>query len=518
MSTFFKIAALALVYAVLGRLGVMMASANLYAAPVWPGTGIALAALLLWGERLWPGVLFGALAVSVWVGVPLPAAFGIAIGNTLEAVVAAVVLRRFANFRGQIDGIAQVSGLIVGGALLSTAVSASIGVLSLYLAHALPVDRIATTWQAWWVGDAVSDLVIAPLLLAWCSSRHRTLGKPQLLEAIALVAALTLAAAYLFLQSVSQTNAVTLPHVLFPLFVWAGLRFGLIGGVTATAIASAVAIAGTARGSGPFMQGTPVENLLSLQVFLGTAAVTTLVVAVANAERVRAIGARQELLEIVSHDLRNPLGAIQLSTGALAIAPPDLRAARIDAHCHLVERCVGRMMRLIGDLVDSAAIDTQSFSVYSHQEPVRAVLEEAVTSQLHLATSKNRRLSVAPGEAFDVMCDRARIIQVLSNLIGNAIKFSKEGGLITVSAERVRNEARVLVEDTGIGIEPGQLRHIFGRYWHATATEGGGTGLGLFIAKGIVEAHGGRMWVESTIDKGSRFYFVIPLRAANRDA
>jgi signal transduction histidine kinase len=146
------------------------------------------------------------------------------------------------------------------------------------------------------------------------------------------------------------------------------------------------------------------------------------------------------------------------------------------------------------------------------EEDVGRLVEEALELARPFAAAKGQTFSAAAIDGVTVICDKERVLEVLSNLIGNAIKFTKEGGTIKLRARVGSREAVLSVQDTGIGISPAQRRHIFERYWHAECGAGGGTGLGLFIAKGIVEAHGGRMWVESGLGAGSTFSFTLPVR------
>lgn len=509
-----KVAILFVLYVSVARLGLMLDAVGGFATLVWAPTGIALAALLLYGERLWPGVWLAALVVNLGAGAPWPVAIGIAMGNTLEAVLGAYVLRRLGPFQGSFDRLRQVMVLILPVAGGTTLVSATLGVASLYLGGIVSPYQFLRTWRAWWVGDILGDLVVAPLLLAWATIGPVKLQPRRLLEGLLLGGAVALASlAVFFRPAATTTYPFEWPYALFPLFCWAALRFDLAGAATATGLASALAIWGTTRGSGPFVRQTLAESLLGLQTFMGSAALTPLVVAGAISDRARAIAARESFVAAVSHDLKNPLNAIRMSAQSLAKAlPEDVGGGRVQTHERLVLRAVDRMTRLVGDLLDAAAIDAGSMSVDLRDESVRNLVTEATELLRPLAAARKQALSVELREDFRVLCDHARVLQVLSNLLGNAIKFSHEDTDIVVRAERMLRVARFSVRDHGIGIDPGQLRHIFERYWHSRSTAGGGSGLGLFLAKGIIQAHGGQLWAESKVGAGSTFYFTLPLR------
>ncbi len=159
---------LVVAYVVTARLGLMMDAVAGFATLVWAPTGIALAALLRGGRRLWPGVFIGAFVVNAWVGASPPVAAGIATGNTLEAILGAAALTRV-GLDPRLQRVRDVGWLILLGAGASTVASATIGVASLYAGGIVPVSALAPTWRAWWVGDAIGDMVIASLLLVWSS-------------------------------------------------------------------------------------------------------------------------------------------------------------------------------------------------------------------------------------------------------------------------------------------------------------------------------------------------------------
>ncbi|MBX3189699.1 MAG: MASE1 domain-containing protein [Labilithrix sp.] len=506
-----QVAALVVVYVVAGRLGLLFGAVNGVATSVWPPSGIALAALLLRGYRLWPGVAAGAFALNAWIGVPPLAALGIAFGSTTEALLGAYALRRFGGFCTELDRLRHVIVLLIFPGVLCSLLGATIGTTSLLLAGVIDAADVLPTGRTWWLGDAASNVIVAPLVLTWSKARSLRLARAQVAEISALGALMGTLSGVIFFLPRWPENPLGLPHFLFPVFVWAGLRFGVLGGVTSVAVGCFVASWATVHGYGPFVHATLVDGFTRLQLFIATSALTILIVGMANAERQRAIRARQELLAIVSHDLRNPLGAIKLSADVLRTRLPDVASVHVERHCALVGRSLDRMTRLLGDLLDAAAITSGRISVAPHVERVQPIVHEAVDDLLAQATAKKVQIRVVAVEDFEWSCDRARVVQVLANLIGNAIKFTGPGGTVTIKADHDETDARFSVTDEGIGIERAALRHVFDRYWHG-AGAGAGTGLGLAIAKAIVEGHGGKICVRSTVGTGSTFSFTLPAR------
>jgi PAS domain S-box-containing protein len=219
---------------------------------------------------------------------------------------------------------------------------------------------------------------------------------------------------------------------------------------------------------------------------------------------------RDQVLGVVAHDLRNPLTAILLQAGALTRrgSDPERRSQkRIEA----IHRAATRMNRLIQDLLDVAVMESGRLTMEPARLSARELIVAAMEMQTPLASSSSLELRAdVDRDVPDVWGDRDRLLQVFENLIGNAIKFTKAGGCITVGAASRDHEVIFRVADTGSGIAPENLPRLFDRFWQATRANRQGAGLGLPITKGIVEAHGGRIWVESTPNRGTTISFVIP--------
>ena len=279
-----QIAAVAVAYFAAARVGLLAAVAQPVVSSAWPPSGVALAALLLLGLRLWPGIALGAFVLNWTAGVSAAGAAGIAAGNTLEAVAAAWLLLRVVAFRPSLERVRDIIALVVVAALASTTVSATFGVASLWASGAVGSDALRRLWFVWWSGDALGDLLVAPLLLTWARAAGPAARR---LEAAALLAALLLLTALLLRNPLSYVYAV------FPVVVWAALRLGPRGAATATAVVATLTIWYTLRGLGPFVASTPTENLALLQTFLGLMAVTGLMLAAVVTER----GAVERALE-----------------------------------------------------------------------------------------------------------------------------------------------------------------------------------------------------------------------------
>ena len=217
----------------------------------------------------------------------------------------------------------------------------------------------------------------------------------------------------------------------------------------------------------------------------------------------RALQARDNVLGIVAHDLRVPLGIILLQAAILR---------RGGAQSQPIELAAARMNRLIQDLLDVTVIEAGSLSIECSRIDVMRLIGDAMEAQRRFALVRavELRLDVARGLE-EVWADRDRLLQVFENLIGNAIKFTQRNGVITVGARPLDREMLCWVADTGRGIEAADLPHLFDRFWQARKSERQGAGLGLSIVKSLIEAHGGRIWVNSTPGRGSTFFFTVTI-------
>ncbi len=228
-------------------------------------------------------------------------------------------------------------------------------------------------------------------------------------------------------------------------------------------------------------------------------------------EAQHATRARDEMLGVVAHDLRNPLNTIVMGASTMLELLPD-KPPLLRNHAQIVRRAADRMNRLIQDLLDVRRIESGRLAIDPRSVTVALLVDETMEMLRPLAAAASLELvtDLAP-ELPRVRADSGRILQVFSNLVGNAIKFTPAGGCITIGAAPSDAEVRFAIADTGPGIAAEQLPHVFGQFWQGTRGDRRGIGLGLAIAKGLVEAHGGRIWVESQVGEGSRFYFTLPL-------
>jgi PAS domain S-box-containing protein len=239
----------------------------------------------------------------------------------------------------------------------------------------------------------------------------------------------------------------------------------------------------------------------------------------------RATRARDEVMAIVVHDLRNPMNTILTSATIIGDSlekqaekgvggfNPAL-SADLKTCVEAIQSSIKTMDRLIYDLLDVSRMEAGSFSIQQKHVDVGALLEETLKMFESQARAKTITVSAdTPTSLPPVSGDRDRLEQVLSNLLGNAFKFTPEGGRVIIRARKVDASVQIMVEDSGPGIPAADLPRIFDSYWRGDRASRDGAGLGLAICKGIIDAHGGNIWVESTVGRGTTFWFTVPCAA-----
>lgn len=318
--------ALCAAYIVAGKLGLRLAFLHPSATSVWPPTGITLAAFLLFGYEVWPAILLGAFVVNITTAGSIATSVGIAAGNTLEGLVGAYLVDRFARGRRACERTRDIFKFTGLAAIGSTTLSATAGVVSLSLAGFARWADFWPIWSTWWTGDAVGDIVVAPAILLWAARPRVRWSRPRALEAAGLLVCLLIVGLAAFDGVFPwRDKHYPLEFLCVPLLLWAAFRFEQREAAAVVVLLSAIAIWGTLHGYGPFARPTFNESLILLQAFQGVSAVVTLVFAAAVAERKEAEDRLRRLA--VSDPLTGLANYRQL---ALALDAEIMRSGRTD--------------------------------------------------------------------------------------------------------------------------------------------------------------------------------------------
>ena len=523
-----RVLVFAAIYIAAARLGLELDAVSGFATLVWPASGIALATLVLFGVRLWPGVLVGAFTANMLVGAPPLVAGGIAVGNTLSAIFGAWMLRRVPGFTPALARVRDALWLIIGAATISTCVSATVGVTSLLLGGRIAEGTGLETWRAWWLGDAIGDLLVAPLVLAWTQPwrRVRIPTGWRLVEVIALGATTIAVGLVVFLGSTNY-GALT-AYLIFPVGIWAALRFGPRGAAATIVVASAGAVWATTLGQGPFVRDELHESLFALQFFTSVVAITLLVLAAAIAERRRAEEevrqahreadeanrSKSEFLAVMSHELRTPLHAIAGYAELLTMgAHGQLTDKQLEA-IERIRRNQQHLNSLITDILSFARLEAGKLDF----DPVEFLANEVLDDVEPLIQPELRRKSLSyvrhscpPGVR--IVADREKLRQILLNFLTNAAKYTDNGGDIAIGVDHGDTTATFWVKDSGVGIPKEQLARVFEPFFQVErgrTRRYSGIGLGLTIARDLARAMGGDVTIESEPGKGTRVAMEIP--------
>ncbi|HKP45385.1 MAG TPA: MASE1 domain-containing protein, partial [Pyrinomonadaceae bacterium] len=275
--------AVAIIYFSAAEFGLSLASVHTNVSPIWPPTGVAIAALLIFGRRYWPAILLGALGANLLTNVPVATSVGIAIGNTLEAVTAWYLLRG-RPLEKRFSSISGVLQFVLFAVVLSPAVSATIGTFSLCAGDAAPWANFTNLWLTWWLGDGFGALIVAPFLVSWAlpSKIDRTyIAEGLLLLILLFVVSMSIFAGWI----PGRRQDYPLEHLCLPFLVWAALRFDQRWLSSTILLLSSVAVVGTSRGYGPFIQASANESLLLLLLFVGASSLMAMVLHAAIVER-----------------------------------------------------------------------------------------------------------------------------------------------------------------------------------------------------------------------------------------
>ncbi|MDP9131701.1 MAG: MASE1 domain-containing protein, partial [Nitrospirota bacterium] len=494
-----------------------------------------------------PAIFLGAFVVNVTTAGSVATSLGIATGNTLEGLLGAFLVNHFANGRKVFAQQRDTLTFVLLAAVLSTIVSATFGVTSLSLGRYADWERYSAIWITWWLGDAVGVLIVTPAIVLWASGYAINWSRSQFLEIGVSLTLLCLVALIVFQSGQAMTGSnYPLGFLILSILIWVAVRLGPRETATAILLCVGIAIWGTLRGSGPFVRGAPNETLLLLQAFMAVIAVTAMTLAVGVSERRRAEEALDQLnqtlerriqdrtstlqgtveqlqefdrlksafVSIVSHELRTPLTSIKGFAENLLQGLAGSLNEKQNYYLSRIQHNADRLTRMLNELLDLSKIEAGKMEL----RPALLSLQDLVADLLEgfqpLTQGKSIMTEVFSMESIpQVRADRDKLYEVFANLLDNAIKFTPSGGCIQISAQVLDDRyVKVGVSDTGCGISEEHLLKIFDKFYRVQSGSGhaAGAGLGLAIAKGLIELHGGTLAAESVPGKGTQFYFTLP--------
>jgi signal transduction histidine kinase/CheY-like chemotaxis protein len=528
---FARVAGVALLYFFAAVVGLQFAVVGSTVTLVWPSSGIALVAVLAFGYRMALGIALGALFANVWMGLPMLLAGGIALGNTLEAVMGTWLLTCVCSRPRELYRHRDVFALIVLAAMASTALGAVLGVGTLTLGGIVPFESYASVWVIWWLGDMMGVLMVAPPLLIWLSQPPPLLSRLQSVEALLLLVLLLTACSLIFgAPELAGHGYYPASLAVIPFVVWGALRFEYFGAALVTLLISALAAWGTAHGTGPFVAPSMVGSLVGWSIFANLMAMTGLLLAVSSAGQRHAQSAllvalrdltlqkgqaeqanrdKSNFIAVASHDLRQPMHAIALYVAALQ---PTLAGRAAAATLDKIESAVTAMENMCSAVLDVSRLEAGAVVPNIACVPVQSLLDDLYNDFCHQASSKGLQLRLRYVNAV-ASSDPVLLVRILRNLIANALRYTEHGGVL-VSARRRQGAIRFQVWDTGWGIAPEHTASIFREYFQVRRAQRSGhfgQGLGLFIVAQLTRLLGHPLTVRSYPGRGTVFSVDVPL-------
>jgi len=505
-------------YFVVAKVGLLLAPVGPSVAVVWSPIGIAVAVLLLFGHRFWPGVALGAFFANVTAAdMPVIVALSIAGGSTLEVVATVYLTNRFAKGIHAFRRAHTFVRYIILAALGTTAISATIGIVSLFLSGLLEIENIVYTWSIWWLGNVGSTLLIAPSIVLWVTDWKYGWSRKYLLEATAIGLALV---ASVMLLSGNPPLLVDLIDliVLLPILTLAAVRLYTRDTITLLLLVSIVVISGIATGAITLsaMDHDIRQLLIAAQTSLILLAITATITSSLTTERKELASRKDLFIGIASHELKTPLATLKI---LLQLVEHNVKApedSELEEHLNDMGAQIDATTKIITDLLDLAKMQSGDLVLERKRFAFGALVEEVIRDYQLLVPSHAITLRKL-GDG-DVTADRARIRRVLVNLLSNAVKYSPEANKVVVELRSSPKTLSLRIQDFGIGIPEKQQVRIFGRFFRADEARQRypGLGIGLYVAAQTIEMHGGTISVESEEGKGSVFTFTLPLNAPAR--
>jgi signal transduction histidine kinase len=506
---------LAAIYTLAGKLGLALAFVNASATAVWPPTGIALAAVLVFGPRVWPGIFLGAFLTNETTAGSVVTSLLIASGNTLEALVGAYLVNRFAGGRLAFENGRSIFRFVLLAGFVGTSVSATIGVTTLSLSGLSEWSAYRSTWLTWWLGDASGAIIVTPALLLWTANHHMRWSREQLRELVALVVASVVVGWLVFVVS-----EYPLGFLCIPICVWAAGRFGQREAATVTCLLSLIALWGTVHGFGTFARDSVNDALLLIQAFLAVTSVIGLIVGAAMSGRNMA----EESLRRAYAELRMSYERIRQLAGRVISAEEAIRAdISRDLHDDVCQElacmslAASSLKRSSGDIQDAdaqLALAELQQKVVGLVEGVRGLSHNLHPSTLRLVglasaleahcieVEKRHQVRVGfkiEGDLGHVHPDVAlSLFRIAQEALRNAVYG--EARRLAVSIARARDHIELTVTDDGRGFDLEAVRRD-------------GSGLGLVSMEERAHVVGGDLQIITRPGQGTTIHVRIPAGA-----
>ncbi len=520
--------ATAAAYFVLGLIvSRFFAAYGMFPAPIWLPAALATVAAMAAGMRVLPGIFLGSFLANHLLFAPaLYVSIIVSTTNALGPVIGALVLRRVRPARGLFTSFVGVIAFLICTTFLSPAISAAGGTLGMALGHPIDPIELYSRWVNWWLTDSGGTLYLAPAVILWMGleDEHAYSGTEQRhlfgRRDLVVWGWVAMVSVVLFLTPPLRGSYIrsAFPFLLVVPLSWIALRMSLRYAYSLVTLVSIAATAGTVAGFGPFQDhglANPLQLVGVLVVLLAMNVLTIVALVSERADAQNANRVKSMFLANTSHELRTPLNAIIGFSSLIGnLAARGVSAEKLVDYSNTITASGEHLLALINDLLDMSKIEAGRFELDEQAVSLSDILDQLIdlvrlqAEQKAIRVVRDRAVSGAV-----VKGDPKALRQILLNLISNAVKFTNQGGKVTVSIQPVAGGAlNILVADTGVGIAPDALERVFQPFERVrtVAAKTEGTGLGLSIARGLISLHGGNIVLESSIGKGTTAIVTIP--------
>ncbi len=497
---------------------------------VWPPAALGLVIIYFWGFELWPAIAVAFFAVLWSRGIAPPLIVATVVGNVLEAVVGAYLLRYYVQFSPMMNRLRDSLGLMLA-ATAASIISASIITTGVYVFNQRPALN-SSLWIGIWIGHLVSIISFSPFLLRWLHRPLFTKTSKEVVEGVALFGIIFTICVLLFWTPYSSIGGISLLYILILPLLWAALRTGPRGISLSLLMLATIGATGALFGYGPITQNPNLSlALFSLQMVIGVLSMIFLLFTSITEERKEAVinleshvdkleaalakissedQAKADFIAILAHELRNPLSPILSGLELLKTKEegPSEVHRMMSAHLHTIAR-------LLDDLLDISRISQKKFKLQKEPIEIHQVISHTLEMVQPQLEARGHALSVSlPPEEIWLSGDPVRLSQIFVNLLNNAAKYTDPGGTISLTVAIEGSDLMVTIKDNGVGIAAERIHNVFEPFGglETGGQRPGGLRIGLSLAKRMTEMHQGHLSVKSAgVGQGATFTVRIPL-------
>lgn len=554
-----KIVLIAVMYFAFANIGIWLSFPITKAAPLWPPSGLALALILLLGYKTWPAITIGSIIAYSLVFLHIGYEFTsktiislsmIAVGNTLESLFGYFLIVKLIQNKNPFLKTSDVF-IFLFVALAMCLIGSSIGTVSLIVNQIVTYDNWAFTFSNWWVGNAVSVLIVTPFIISWTGKLKLKITKQNILETLIFFTTFLLVLSTLRIESIAPTIEKSFPFIIMPFLLWLGYRFNLKTTTTGIIAVSFAAIYFTINSKGPFVLDNETNSLLILQIFIGLISISTIILYASTYEKTSAQVAMMDFNEKleksvtertkalkeeivirenaekklkssntklrktnteldnfvyrVSHDLRAPIASV---LGITNLAKNEKNIEELKSYFKLITTSAEQQDEFIKEILDLSR--NSRLEVQKDKIKFKSLLNEVFDLHIHNNVDKNILKDVEIDEQHPFTSDKNRLKVILNNLISNSIRYSNgHDPVIKVSITTDEKLARITVNDNGRGIPKKHIKNVFRMFYRATDVNAG-SGLGLYIVKETIDKLEGNIALESNEKEGTSVLLEIP--------